>query len=319
MKPTDVLDTISWIRTQVPVETIRHLLYPEEKNMGARIKASFDFARVQNLLSHHPHAPAVLEAFELQGVLHDDFPADLLSGPPGANRDPVIRKLWSSWTDMLAAEEAFRKLIVPAENEAEIVRFELHEDGDAISADRVLTLLKSVKTLYEVFSKALGVSNQGSLTIRYMASGSDFRIDFSGLDAPINAIKTLVVEAWLRSRHRKYEDAFARNGAILDGLKVLNEITNARQDGVISEEDKRQLKQKVVGATLDLFKSGAFPQQVPDVEQVKNRELLAEFQQHLLPAPKQIAQADAAGQKPKKKGRAGAMTSDSEKPSSTDQ
>ncbi len=151
------------------------------------------------------------------------------------------------------------------------------------------------------------------MLVIYADSGSSFRFDFKGLGEPIKQIKSIFVDAWNNVRHRKADDFHHNGKAIIEGLDILRKIQSHRQQNILNPEDANRLSLLINKSMFDLLEAGALPREIPDTENVSNKEIMNGIQQKLLPPAPVATKKEGNGKK--KPSRTGTKAKQSKKSS----
>lgn len=286
--------------------------------IGAVLKATNEMAVVRISLVSDPFAAEVLKAFHLEDLLSDSFPTQiaeksittLTKVKESDITEEVIESLGTlgrNWNLLQSTVTPLQKLLVPNEIAGEkdfddILTIELrYEHEHSPQAETISEILTNIEQLYAAVAISLGERNYRPLAVLYVASGTSFRFDFTGLGEPIREIKELLVEAWTRLRHRKADDLHQNNKVLLGSLEVLRHIEADAKQNVLDPEEALRLREQVIKNTIALFEAGALPREIPNEEIVSNRKLLQGIQVKLLPPQPSEKGENADLSKPTKK------------------
>ncbi|MCC6156485.1 MAG: hypothetical protein IT350_00410 [Deltaproteobacteria bacterium] len=120
--------------------------------------------------------------------------------------------------------------------------------------------------------------------IFYVESGSRIEISLRGLKGVVAELSKLILDSWIRIRHRKIEDSLAKNEAILGSLAVIEKIDDMQQKGKLEHESAFQMKHAIIKSVLALFEAGVLPRVASGNELIDNRKLLESNKPKLLNA-----------------------------------
>ena len=285
--------------------------------VGSVLKATTELAAVRNQVLSNPFAPAILEAFDLEGLTSADVPVEIAEkaiavmtkdGDAKALDEAreILGSLSRNWRLLTSCTEPLQQLLVPKEiidekDFDDILTIELrYEHEHSPQAETISEVLTNVEQLYAAVAISLGEKNYRPLSVLYIASGTSFRFDFKGLGEPIREIKELLVEAWSRIRHRKADDLHQNNKVLLGSLEVLRHIDSDARQNVLDPEEAMRLREQVIRNTVALFDAGVLPREIPNEEIVFNQRLLQAIHVKLLP-PQSIENGEAAGKSATKK------------------
>ena len=303
MQITRFFRTVRWIRSQFTEQTEQFLLgrlgveRGDEDSLISILAISHELASVRPKLQSHPDAPAVLDAFDMSSLLDPGFPAGLakgfLEGPErsGLVRTPEMQLVILGWRTLCSCVDPIEQLTTPKEvieekDFDETLTIEQRCDPTVrIPLSWVVEVLGHVEDLYAVIGRILNVKETKPLRVIYTSAGSTVRFDLAGLGEPIKELKNLLVEAWLRLRHRKADKFRANAQAALEGIAVLDKLEKLRQKKSISQEDANNIRARLIKAVIGLFEKGALPREVAGVETVPNVNLITGFQPKMLPPP----------------------------------
>ena len=93
----------------------------------------------------------------------------------------------------------------------------------------------------------------------------------------VKELKHLVIEIWTKHRHKRTDEIININSAVHSSIEVLAKIDGRVKKKEMDPESALRLKRAILNSTLNLFKEGALPADIPYIEIVDNRELLNAF------------------------------------------
>ena len=170
-------------------------------------------------------------------------------------------------------------------------------EREALGSDTVAGVFSNVTKLHSAMSRLCGVKDPEALTVMHATSGTGFRFDFKGAGEPIKQIKELMVELWNLVRHRRADMQRKNNQALIDSLATLQKIDSHRKAKILSDEDIRSLKVRVVNGVLALYDAGAKPREIPENEVIRNQKLFDERRPKALPPAASEKDATSKGGK----------------------
>lgn len=310
MQTIQFIQTVRWLEAQFSGTPLLHMILQGEVLHARRgpgefdpkvneplLTASHQLAMLQPRLQSRPLVPAIMNAFGLSVLLDPSFPVQLakitLTREKQESVSEVMRDLLH---DIVRAWRCLSECVGPIEGITtpdavtqekdfdDILTVQLeYEQGKEPTVQTISNVLKDANDLYLDVAKLLGAKDAKTLVAIYVASGSDYRFDFKGLGEPIKEIKNLLVEIWGKIRHRQADILERKNTAVLSSLTALEKLKDGRDKQAISQEDADKFAEKIIKASLDLFKHGALIREIPAVEAVSNQKLIEGFQQKQLP------------------------------------
>ncbi|MFN2452647.1 MAG: hypothetical protein ABR577_00320 [Pyrinomonadaceae bacterium] len=324
MQTIEFLETAKWIVSQFTPAT-QQMIFTEHIfpfMMHAKgdddirtnlLIASHETAVVRIKLESHSLASEVLRAFKLEKLLDETFPLFIANKATGVSEQQMaeaaeyMRSIVHGWKLLTDCIKPLEELMIPSEvakeqDFDELLTIELRYERKVHPQARTISeILTNVTKLYEAVATASGNKEFDPLLVIYANSGSSFRFDFKGLGEPIKQVKGIFIDAWNNIRHRKADDFHHNGKAIIEGLDILKKIQSHRQHNILSPEDANRLSQQINKSMFDLFESGALLREVPDTENVSNKEIMSGIQQKLLPpAPADTKKENNGKKKPQR-------------------
>lgn len=163
---------------------------------------------------------------------------------------------------------------IPPENkilELEMIDFE----GTGIDVTRVQALFSALEALRMQISLFLKLP-ESHLTVHYIESGSEIRISVEGLGDIIDGLRNLFTEIWTRIVNRKFDRIDRRNASIEGDFELIYKIQRQVEEGLMPAEDGERFKLQILAETQALLDSGTMLAEVPTVEPINRKKLLAE-------------------------------------------
>ena len=128
-------------------------------------------------------------------------------------------------------------------------------EGKGVEPERLSAALSILSELQMNIARLLQVQDH-RLTVKYLDSGSDFKIGIEGVKDAIDALRNLMESIWDRVRFRD-QDAFEKNiEAVTKGLEFLEKVKQAVDSQAVTQEEADNLKTRVFKGVNDLIGLG---------------------------------------------------------------
>jgi hypothetical protein len=187
-----------------------------------------------------------------------------------------LDQLSSSCTSLLETERVNRALPGTATVELEII-----DDGTTgVDAERVRRFFTSLIELHSQLARFLKVEG-AHLEIVYMDSGS-ILVGFATAVGIAATLQKLLREIWNEVKYGPFERLDRKMDSLGKVLTVTKEIQQQIQDKVLSEEDGKNLKHRILSEAFALIEVGAMLPAENAVDEKEQRKLLTERRQRLL-------------------------------------
>jgi hypothetical protein len=187
-----------------------------------------------------------------------------------------LDQLSSSCTSLLETERVNRTLPGTATVELEII-----DDGTTgVDAERVRRFFTSLIELHSQLARFLKVEG-AHLEIVYMDSGS-ILVGFATAVGIAATLQKLLREIWNEVKYGPFERLDRKMDSLGKVLTVTKEIEEQIQSKVLSEEDGKNLKHRILAEAFALIEVGAMLPADNAAEEKEQRKLLTERRQKLL-------------------------------------
>lgn len=163
-----------------------------------------------------------------------------------------------------------------------------NKDEDISNIDRIVAVLESVKTLYEVAAKIEGISDS-DLGVIGCDSGSDKSFDFIGSEKAIQRVKEIILSVWDRVIFHQENKVEKRLDVISKSIPIIEEIKNKKK--TLGAEQAKLLEKAVLDGVKKFVESGAMIPEIQEKTSYNPRELLA-------PQPKLLTHHDLPDDQP---------------------
>jgi hypothetical protein len=128
-------------------------------------------------------------------------------------------------------------------------------EGKGVEPARLSATFSILADLQMNIARLLQVQDH-RLTVKYLDSGSDFKIGLEGVKDAIEALRNLIESMWDRIRFRD-QDSFERNmEAVTKGLEFMEKVKQAVHNNSVTQEEADILKTRVFKDVNDLIGLG---------------------------------------------------------------
>jgi hypothetical protein len=166
-------------------------------------------------------------------------------------------------------------------------------DEEGVEPGRMSAIFLILAKLQMNIARLLGAAND-RLIVKYLDSGSEFKIGLEGLKEPIDALRELIHSVWDRIKYSD-QDTFERNmHSITAGLDLLEKTKQRVESCAITQEEADNLRERVLRDANDLIGLGVSPPlKGPSADEERKR-LIGKRSTKLLTAGSDTQQAEAA-------------------------
>lgn len=158
------------------------------------------------------------------------------------------------------------------------------EEEEISNPDRLISVLQSIKILYEVAAKLEGES-ESDLGVIGCDSGSDKSFDFIGSEKVIQRVKEIILSAWGRVIFYQEQKIEKRIDVIAKTIPVIEEINRKKKN--LGAEQAKILERAAMDGIKKFVEAGAMIPEIQERTSYSPRELLApqpKLLTHYLPA-----------------------------------
>jgi hypothetical protein len=311
MQASRVVESIRWIEgcfqpyvVDFVLNSFRvvHLANRDHEITTSFLRGLSDLSRFELDIKRNPQALGVLEAFDLGSLATLSLQEEVHKAYAivHTNQQPLhslLADLRVKYDRMIACRRALEQLTTPEilsqpGMSERVFAVEIHYRSDRlISAQDLSETIAILQRLYAAVTTVAGEHTEGRLLIVRTESGSSIKIDFDGiLSESVKLLKDLLLECWMKFRHRKMEDLVQKNKATETSLNIISLI---KGNADLTPEEKQRLTTTIYRDTLDLYGRGVLPADLPAEEGVDNVKLLGQFSPRLLQAPTTESETDS--------------------------
>jgi hypothetical protein len=163
-------------------------------------------------------------------------------------------------------------------------------EGKGVEPERLSAMFSILADLQMNIVRLLRI-NDDRLTVKYLDSGSDFKIGLEGVKDAIDAIRNLIESIWDRVRFRD-QDTFEKNmEAVTKGLDFLEKVKHAVETNAVTQEEADNLKTRVFRDVNDLIGLGVTLPMSGEGAAVERKQLIEKRSTKLLTAGDKAAEA----------------------------
>jgi hypothetical protein len=166
------------------------------------------------------------------------------------------------------------------------------EEGQFSKPERLIAILESIQTLYEVCARINGNATNGLLVIA-CDSGSDKSFIFAGVKDAVKCVKDVINQYWKRAIFYEELQVAQRIEVVKEVLPVLEGIAELERSNSVTREEAESLKRSVLHSVQGLMEAGVITPEMEGKARYNPRQLLA-------PSPKLLS--PPAGKLPPAKG-----------------
>jgi hypothetical protein len=175
--------------------------------------------------------------------------------------NPEVFDFYETLRSFLKMEKTCRTLLeqekigeVPATDK--IIELQLTDyEGKGVEPERLSVAFAELADLQMNIARLLRVADH-RLTVKYLDSGTDFKIGLEGAREAIDAMRALFLQFWDKIRFRD-QDTFEKDiEALSKGLEFLAKTKEAVDSGAITAEEAGNLKARVFRGVNDLVGLG---------------------------------------------------------------
>lgn len=146
------------------------------------------------------------------------------------------------------------------------------EEEEISNADRLISVLQSIKALYEVAAKLEGVS-ESDLGVIGCDSGSDKSFDFIGSEKAIQHVKQIILSVWDRIIFYQEQKIEKRLDIITKTIPVIEEIKKRKKS--LGAEQAMLLERAAMDGIKKFVEAGAMIPEIQERTSYSPRKLLA--------------------------------------------